>query len=188
MPHQPFLSGLVLPPAAMPPPACRDLRHWPDVAAETVCQHAQRLGAAGELMFDAQMLCFGETPLDPGAFFPFDRLLLRAPRALRVQIKSVIMPSGRGGYSVEPRKGYRGSPQGMRRYGDGDFDLLAIVLLRESVIYYSAEKAPRHCIPLSAIAQLRQNPRASFDSAVAALDAAACERTAPDSAPPPTPG
>ena len=185
--HQPFLSGLVLPPVEMPPPASRDLRHWPDVSAETVCQHARRLGTAGELLFDAQMLCFGETPLDPGEFFPFDRLILRAPRALRVQIKSVIMPAERGGYSVEPRKGYRGSPRGIRRYEDGDFDLLAIVLLRESVIRYSAEKAPRYHIPLASIEQLRRDPRASFDSAMAALDAAARDGTAPDASSAPAP-
>lgn len=184
--HQPFLSGLVLPPLDMPP-ASRDLRHWPDVSAETVCQHARRLGSAGELLFDSQMLCFGEKPLDPGEFFPFDRLILRAPRALRVQIKSVIMPAERGGYSVEPRKGYRGSPRGIRRYEDGDFDLLAIVLLRESVIRYSAEKAARYHIPLACIEQLRRDPRASFDSAIAALDAAARDDTAPDASSAPAP-
>lgn len=164
MPIQYNLPGLMLPPTIALPDT-RDLRNWPEVPAETVCRHAKQLGAAGEALFDSQMLCFGEIAASMPEAFSFDRILLRAPRLLRVQIKTIIMPSDRG-YSVEPRKGYRGSPKGMRPYAEDEFDLLAIVILREAVIRYTAEKAPRHHIPLSAIRELRRNPRASFDAAL----------------------
>ncbi|MBL4917592.1 hypothetical protein [Szabonella alba] len=178
MTSQPLLSGLRLPPVDLPAPAAHDLRHWPNLTSAAVCHHAKQLGAAGEALFDAQTLCFGELSLAVGEFFPFDRLILRAPRPLRVQVKTVTLPSPRG-YSVEPRKGYRGSPQGMRRYEDDDFDLLAIVILRESVIAYTADMAPRHHVPLSAITHLRRDPRASFDAALAAIEEAALGSTLP---------
>lgn len=179
MPHQPFLSGLHLPPALLPRPKSDDLRTWPDVTSEAVCRHAKELGEAGEALFDCNMRCFGELAVPVGESFPFDRVLLRAPRPIRVQIKTVILPSA-GGYTVEPRKGYRGSPTGMRPYADTDFDLLAIVVLREGVIRYSAEKAKRYTIALSAIDRLRRDPRASFDAALADLDAAHLETLSPD--------
>ncbi len=179
MPIQPMLSGLTLPAVALPSRSSDDLRDWPDVSPAAVCRHAKALGAAGEAIFDAQMLCFGQLALPVGEFFPFDRLILRAPRPVRVQVKTVILPSA-GGYSVEPRKGYRGSPLGMRPYAAEDFDLLAIVVLRESVVFYSAEKAPRHLVALSSIARLRRDPRASFDAALSDLDAADLESRSPD--------
>ena len=178
MPIQLDFPGLMLP-ATVSLPDTTDLRNWPDVPAAVVCRHAKALGAAGEALFDSQMHCFGEIAATVSEAFPFDRILLRAPRLLRVQIKTVIMPSDRG-YTVEPRKGYRGSPQGMRPYEEDDFDLLAIVILRENVIRYIAGNAPRHHIPLSAIDGLRRNPRASFDAALSDLGADPTPLSAPD--------
>ena len=172
MTHQPKLTGLVLPPVDDAAPDECDLRDWPDVSAATVCRFAKQLGAVGEALFDCQMLCFGELSLAVGEFFPFDRLIARANGLIRVQVKTVTMPSDHG-YTVEPRKGYRGSPRGLQRYGDDEFDLLAIVILRESVVYYTADNARTHHIPFSAIAHLRRRPRASFDAAVASIRAGA---------------
>lgn len=171
MPHQPWLSGLTLPPAVLPRPDCDDLRSWPDVSAGAVSRNAKALGAAGEALVDSQLLCFGELALPVGEFFPFDRLILRAPRPIRVQVKTVILPSP-GGYVVEPRRGYRGNPGGTRPYDAGDFDILSIVILREGVIYHTAERARRYTVPFSAIDRLRRDPRASFDAALADLAAA----------------
>ncbi|HHX82594.1 MAG TPA: hypothetical protein GX696_06390 [Pseudomonadaceae bacterium] len=165
---QPTLSGLLLP-ATISLPDTQDLRDWPNIPAEVVCRHAKQLGAAGEALFDSQMLCFGEIGLPVPEFLPFDRVLLRSPRLLRVQIKTVTMPSDHG-YAVTPRKGYRGSPQGMRAYEADEYDLLAIVILSEGVIRYGAATAGRQRIPLSAIRRLREDPRASFDAALADLD------------------
>jgi len=53
-------------------------------------------------------------------------------------------------------------------------------VLRESVVFYSAEKAPRHLVALSSIARLRRDPRASFDAALSDLDAADLETASPD--------
>lgn len=172
MTNQLKLPGLVLPLADDETPDRSDLRDWPDVSASTVCHFAKQLGAAGEALFDCQMLCFGELSLQVGEFFSFDRLLLRPQGLVRVQVKTVTMPSDHG-YRVEPRKGYRGSPRGLQRYGDDEFDLLAIVILRESVVYYTTDNARTHHIPHSAIAHLRRRPRASFDAAIAALEVGA---------------
>ena len=152
--------------------AAKDLRDWPDVSADVVCRHAKLLGAAGEAIFDAQMLMFGEIAAPVPESMPFDRILLRRPYSIRVQIKSVIMPSAHG-YSIEPKKGYRGSPQGMRVYADDDYDMLAIIVLREGVIRFTTEKQRRFHIPLSAISQLRARPRLSFDAALQDLQARA---------------
>lgn len=171
MTHQPKLTGLVLPPVEDVAPDSCDLRDWPHVSAKTVCHHAKQLGAAGEALVDYQMLCVGELSLAVGEFFPYDRLIVRPDGLIRVQVKTVIMPADKG-YTVEPRKGYRGSPRGLQRYAAGDFDLLAIAILREAVVYYTAEHAPTYHIPLSAIAGLRSNPRASFARALADLEAA----------------
>ena len=170
MPHQPLLAGLDLPPVATTLPPVADMRTWPDVSAEAVCRHAKQLGAAGEALFDSQMLCFGELAVAVGEFFAYDRLLIRAGVPVRVQVKTAILPSSRG-YTVEPRKGYRGSPRGLRRYEDDEFDLLAIVILREGVIFHTAANARQHHVPLSAIVHLRRDPRSSFDIALADLDA-----------------
>ncbi len=138
---QPTLSGLLLP-STISLPDTQDLRDWPHIPAEVVCRHAKQLGAAGEALFDSQMLCFGEIGLPVPEFLSFDRVLLRSPQLLRVQIKTVTMPSDHG-YAVTPRKGYRGSPQGMRAYEADEYDLLAIVILSEGVIRYSAATAGR---------------------------------------------
>lgn len=172
MSHQLTLPGFPLHHADPSPTAARELRDWPDVPFEVVCRHAKQLGAAGEAIFDAFMLMFGEIAAPVPESFHFDRILVRRPFSLRVQIKSVIMPSAQG-YSVEPKKGYRGSPQAMRAYADDDFDLLAIVILRESVIRFTSEKQQRFNIPLSAIPQLRAQPRRSFDEALQDLQARA---------------
>jgi hypothetical protein len=172
MTQQLTLPGFPLHHADPSPTAARELRDWPDVPFEVVCRHAKQLGAAGEAIFDAFMLMFGEISAPVPESFHFDRILLRRPVSLRVQIKSVIMPSAQS-YSVEPKKGYRGSPRGMRAYADDDYDMLAIVVLRESVIRFTTEKHRRFNIPLSAIPQLRRQPRRRFDEALEGLQARA---------------
>lgn len=172
MSHQLSLPGFPLHTTDPSLSAAQDLRDWPDVPADVVCRHAKQLGAAGEAIFDAFMLMFGEIAAPVPESMPFDRILLRRPFSVRVQIKSVIMPSDHG-YSVQPMRGYRGSPQGMRAYADDDYDMLALVVLRESVIRFTTEKQRRFNIPLSAISQLRAQPRLSFDAALHDLQARA---------------
>lgn len=169
MPTQPLLPGLALPCSDTASSTADDLRDWPNVTADVVCRNAKQLGAAAEALFDSQMHVFGQIPLPVAEFLPFDRILLRPSGIWRVQIKSITMPTN-DGYALELRRGYRCSPQGMRRYAATDYDLLAIVLLRENVIRFYAEHQPRYHIPFSAIRGLRLAPRASFDAAVALLE------------------
>jgi hypothetical protein len=166
--YQPRLPGLSLATPNTRHSVSDDLRDWPDVSASAVCRHASLLGAAGEAMFDAQMLVFGEISVNVTESLPFDRVLLRQPRSLRVQVKSTIIPNEHG-YSLTPKCGYRRSSNGMRRYHEDDYDLLAIVLLKENVILYSAEKAARFTVHFSEIERLRRRPRETFDAAMSVL-------------------
>lgn len=171
MPYQPVLRGLDLP---LPPPLlpdADDLSRWPDVTPDAVCRQAKRLGAAGEALFDSQALCFGEVVAKVPDFLPYDRVILRRDQTLRVQIKASVIP-GRGGYEIALRRGYRGSPQGMRPYEADDFDLLAIVLLRDGVIFYSSSKRERQLVSFAQIPYLRAHPRESYDAALAEIEAA----------------
>ena len=86
-------------------------------------------------------------------------------RFLRVQIKTRNVPSGPG-YHFEIRKGYQRGPVGTKPYRPSDFDLLALVVLPESVIRFTAEWRPSHVVAVAEIPGLRQRPRASFDDAL----------------------
>ena len=89
----------------------------------------KQLGAAGEALFDCQMLCFGELSLAVGeCFFPFDRLIARANGLIRVQVKTVHDAQAITATRSSPARAIGGSPRGLQRYGDDEFDLLAIVI------------------------------------------------------------
>lgn len=60
----------------------------------------------------------------------------------------------------------------MRAYDADDFDLLAIVLLREGVISYTTSKRALQTVPFARIPYLRAHPRESYDAALAEIEAA----------------
>ena len=173
--YQPRLPGLLMDTANSRPSAKDELQNWPNISSETVCRHASLFGAAGEAFFDFQMLLFGEVSMNVTESLPYDRLLMRQPFSLRVQVKSLVIPR-ENGYRIIPKCGCRRSSSGMRAYHEDDYDLLAVVLLQENVAFYTAEKAPRIMIPFADIEQLRRRPRATFDAALQSLEMQAEDR------------
>lgn len=167
--YQPRLPGILLDIENERPSASEELKDWPNVSSDIVCRHASLFGAAGEAFFDYQMLLFGEVSLNVTESLPYDRVLLRHPFSLRVQVKSLVIPR-ENGYRIIPKCGCRRSSLGMRAYHEDDYDLLAVVLPKENVAFFTAEKTPRIMIPFREIEQLRQHPRATFDAALRRLE------------------
>lgn len=173
--YQPRLPGLLMDTENFRPSAKDELQNWPNISSETVCRHASLFGAAGEAFFDYQMLLFGEVSMNVTESLPYDRLLMRHPFSLRVQVKSLVIPR-ENGYRIIPKCGCRRSSLGMRAYHEDDYNLLAVVLVQENVAFYTAEKAPRIMIPFADIEPLRQRPRATFDAALQSLQMQAEDR------------
>lgn len=173
--YQPRLPGILLDTDSSRPSPKDELRNWPNISSETVCRHASLFGAVGEAFCDYQMLLFGEVSMNVTESLPYDRVLMRHPFSLRVQVKSLVIPR-ENGYRIIPKCGCRRSSLGMRAYHEDDYDLLAVVLVQENVAFYTAEKAPRIMIPFADIEQLRQRPRATFDAALQSLQMQAEDR------------
>lgn len=182
-----LLPGLDLPvaparraaPVAARPdaPAREALASYPDVAAADLCRHAKRLGKAAELLVDSLLMRLGEQVFPSDEHEPFDRVLWLPGRPLRVQIKSRHR-CHEGQWVFTITKGYQRGPHGTRRYEQDDYDILALVILPESVVCFVPRGLHRHCVPQGAIARLRARPRDSLDAALRALghDAAVPQR------------
>jgi len=175
MPHQFLLPGFQPPP---PPPECRDaradLRDYPDIPGRVMCQYAKQLGAAGELLFDSLMMRLGERALPCAEHEPFDRVLWLPDGLVRVQIKTRHTATG-DSYVFDIKKGYQRGPTGTKPYDPSEFDLLALVILPEGVIHFTAEWRQTHRIRLSEIPRLRARPGGSL---AAALDRLGITKTA----------
>lgn len=183
MPIQLSLPGL--PPIApkLLNPRHNDLTTYPDVSSAILSRHAKLLGRAGEALVDSFLARWGILSLDVPECQPFDRLLLIEDVALRAQIKTASAARD-GHYHFEVSHGYRGSPQGVRSYAAGSFDLLALVVLPHNAVMFCADPARRHRIAVGDIPRLQAAPRASLDAALSdlGLDAAVPSATAPDAA------
>lgn len=169
MPLQLTLPGFQLP--ARPPEAHEArgaLAPYPDLDGPTLCRYAKHLGAAGELLFDSLMMRLGERVVPAEEHEHFDRILWLPDRFLRVQIKTRNVASG-SGYHFGIRKGYQRGPVGTRPYARADFDLLALVVLPESVIRFTSEWRASHVVAAAEIPGLRRHPRTSFDDALRGL-------------------
>jgi hypothetical protein len=77
--------------------------------------------------------------------------------------------SNEHGYSLTPKCGYRRSSNGIRRCLEDVYDMPAIVLIKENVILYSAERTARFTVLYSDIDGLRRRPRKTFDAAMSVL-------------------
>ena len=159
------------------------LARYPDLDGPTLSRYGKQLGTSGELLFDSLMMRLGERVVPADEHEHFDRVIWLPDRFLRVQIKTRNVPSGPG-YHFEIRKGYQRGPVGTKPYRRSDFDLLAPVLLPESVIRFTAEWRPSHVVAVAEIPGLRQRPRASFDDALRDLGIPeAIPEPAPDTTP-----
>ena len=166
MPQQLHLPGFHPPDRPVEARTARAaLARYPDLSGATLSRYGKQLGTSGELLFDSLMMRFGERVVPADEHEHFDRVLWLPDRFLRVQIKTRNVPSGPG-YHFEIRKGYQRGPVGTKPYERADFDLLALVVLPESVIRFTAEWHPSHVVAMADIPRLRRHPRASLDDAL----------------------
>jgi hypothetical protein len=185
MPQQLPLPGFHLPERPTEARIARTaLAHYPDLDGPTLSRYGKQLGASGELLFDSLMMRLGERVVPADEHEHFDRVLWLPDIFLRVQIKTRTVPSGVG-YHFEVRKGYQRGPLGTKPYARADFDLLALVVLPESVIKFTAEWRPSHVVPMHEIPGLRRSPRVSLDHALRDLG---IPESIPGQAPDTTPG
>lgn len=155
------------------------LAAYPDLPAADLCRHAKRLGKAAELLVDSLLMRLGERVLPVDEHEPFDRILWLPGRPLRLQVKARHRCSGHA-WLFNVTRGYGRSPEGVRPYGDDDFDILALVVLPEGVVKFVLPGAAHHRIHRREIAGLRARPRDSLDAALSALGLdAAIPRRAP---------
>lgn len=166
---QPLFPGLDLPQAASASPdTClqtRVLCGFPDIPADAKCFHAKRLGTAGELFVDSLLVRLGFDPIPTHEYQPYDRIVPVNGHLAKMQVKvRLSAESGRFIYQV-----CHGNPRhdtGVRAYGVGDFDLLALVCLHHNVIKFSASRARQQYIALSEVARLQARPFETLGRAI----------------------
>jgi hypothetical protein len=160
MPFQPDRPGFSSP--ARPEPALSNaLEAYPDVSARTICRHAKRIGRAGEFLVDSILTRYGDLILSAPEDQPFDRVIRRGGQLVTLQIKTSARAVD-GFFKFSMKKGYAGSPKGIRSYGANDYDIAALVALPENVVLFSADRRESHRISLDQISGLRAHPRASY--------------------------
>lgn len=168
---QPFLPGLTLPPR---PTEIRDARvalaHYPNMTTEDLCRYAKFLGAAAELFVDSLFMRLGERVFPMPEHERCDRtLILPNDTHVRVQVKTRHTVTSRGDYVFNLRQRSERGSTGRGPYDIADFDMLAMVVLRENVVRFSADWHLRQVVHASEIPELRRHPRRSLDAALARL-------------------
>lgn len=154
------------PPAALTPTDA--LRDYPDVPSGHICEHAKILGTAGEFFCDALLLRHGIQSYQVPEFSAFDRFIYIDGQPLRLQTK-VRHTAARGRYDFSVKRGDPRHPRGSRSYDAGDFDILAMVLLNEFVVKFSATWQSETSICFPEIPSLRAKPLESFERALRQL-------------------
>ena len=168
---QPFLPGLTMPSR---PPEIRDARtalaHYPNMRTEDLCRYAKHLGASAELFVDSLFMRLGERAFPMPEHERCDRaLILPNGTPIRIQVKTRHAVTINGDYVFNLRQRSERGATGRGPYEATDFDMLAKVILSENVVRFTADWQHRQVIHASEIAQLRRDPRASLDAALARL-------------------
>ncbi|MBK5944878.1 hypothetical protein CCR83_00050 [Rhodobacter veldkampii DSM 11550] len=168
---QPFLPGLTMPPR---PTETRDARvalaRYPDITTEDLCRYAKFLGASAELLVDSLFMRFGERVFPMPEHERCDRALILPDRApIRIQVKTRHSVTACGDYVFNLRQRSERGATGRGPYDSCDFDILAMVVLSEGVVRFTADWHLRQIIHASEIPELRRHPRRSLDAALARL-------------------
>ncbi len=156
------------------PAEIRDAREalaaYPETPVADLCRHAKILGRAAEQLVDSLLTRLGERVYPADEHERHDRLLILPDGAsLRIQVKTRHSQSPNGDYIFTLRQRSERGCTGRGPYRPEDFDILATVILSENVVRFSADWQLRQVIHVSEIAELRRNPRASLDAALARL-------------------
>lgn len=164
MTFQPLLPGLLPRPPLCLPPGSHQLWSFPDLSREERCRHAKVLGLAGECLVDSILLRYGLSMMRLPEFTAVDRLILHPEQILRLQVKTTTVRQN-GDWYFNAHHGYGRSPQGLRPYAPDAFDLLALVVLPENAVCFTAERKARHRIRDAELSRLKQDPRLSLEAA-----------------------
>lgn len=149
--------------------ARRALSTYPDMPTSDLCRYAKHLGSSAELLVDSIFMRLGERAFPVPEHERHDRLLVLPDDTLvRVQVKARHTQTG-GDYIFNLKQRSERGATGRGPYEVQDFDLLALVVLPEAAVRFTADWQSRHVIHLSEIPALRRNPRASLDAALARL-------------------
>lgn len=168
MTYQPLLAGwedaLRLP----GPPKQTALLQFPNVDADILKRHGKEIGRAGERLVESILCRLGLNCQLVDEHQAYDCVVFLRSSYLRVQIKTAARPRN-GRYHCNVAKGYHGSPNGVRRYDESDYDLLALVGLQDNVVKFSADRARSQFIGLDEVDLLRRRPAASYLRALGEL-------------------
>jgi hypothetical protein len=169
--HQLYLPGIIMPAR---PTEIRDARaalaSYPDMTTEDLCRYAKWLGASAELLVDALLMRLGERVYPMPEHERHDRVLsLPDGTPVRIQVKARHSMTTSGDYVFNLRQRSERGATGRGPYEVTDFDMLAMVVLAEGVVRFTADWQSRHVIHVSEIPALRRAPRASLDEALARL-------------------
>jgi hypothetical protein len=146
------------------------LASYPDTPAHELCRYAKVLGRSAEYLVDSTLTRLGERVYQADEHERHDRLLVLPCGAnLRMQVKARHIRSQSGDYVFNLHQRSERGCTGRGPYQPEDFDILATVVLSENVVRFSADWHMRQVIYASEIAELRRNPRASLDAALARL-------------------
>lgn len=156
------------------PAEIRDAREalaaYPDTPVADLCRHAKILGRAAEQLVDSLLTRLGERSYPADEHERYDRLLILPDGAsLRLQVKTRHTQAPNGDYIFTLRQRSERGCTGRGPYRPEDFDILAAVILSENVVRFTADWQLRQVIHISEIPELRRNPRASLDAALARL-------------------
>lgn len=146
------------------------LATYPDTPVQDLCRHAKILGRAAELLVDSTLMRLGERVYPADEFERHDRtLMLPDGTPLRIQVKARHSRTDTGAYVFNLKQRSARGATGKGPYLPEDFDILAMVVLTEGVVYFTADWQTRHVIEPGEIPALRRSPRASLDAALARL-------------------
>ena len=146
------------------------LAAYPDTPVADLCRHAKIVGRAAELLVDSILTRFGERVYPADEYERHDRILMLPDGAsIRIQVKARHSRTSTGAHVFNLKQRSARGCSGKGPYLPEDFDLLAMVVLTESVVYFTADWQTRHVIEQGEIPALRRNPRASLDAALARL-------------------
>ena len=171
MPQQLFLPGIILPTRPAEPRYARNaLAAYPDMPTEDLCRYAKWLGASAEMTVDALFLRLGERIFPAPEHERHDRVwILPDGTPLRIQVKTRHSQAANGSFIFNLRQRSARGSTGKGPYLPEDFDLLAMVILTENVVAFTADWQTRHVIQPGEIPALRRHPRATLDAALMRL-------------------
>lgn len=169
--QQLYLPGMTMPSRPLETRNAREaLASYPHMTTDDLCRHAKVLGIAAELLVDSVLMRLGERAYATPEFERHDRVLL-LPQGVqvRIQVKARHCRTDTGSYIFDLKQRSARGATGKGPYLPQDFDVLAMVILTEGVVYFSADWQNRHVIQSGEIPGIRRNPRMSLDAALARL-------------------